>query len=232
MRVGIVGNLEDPEAGFVEERLEALGASFDRRWRSSPADLDGFERDVDLLVHLGSEWSVYSPPLGAEIDAERSLIARATVSGCPVLGLCFGGQMVASSIGRTVAKAPVGEIGWVTVESDDERLIGPGPWFEYHLDRWDEADDERAIARNAAGPQALVVGRTLGLQFHPEVTEEVIRRWIWESPERVVGLGGDPEEIVEMSVREMPGARTRCFELVDRFLAHALEVAPPVGRPV
>src|SRR5882724_7984380 len=139
MRVGVVANIEDPEAGFVEERLEQLGATFLRKWRGDPSTLDAFERGVDLLVLLGSDWSVYDPRFAASIGAERALVQRATEIGCPTLGICFGGQLVASALGQTVERASIGEIGWVEIASDDPELFGNGPWFQYHLDRWNES---------------------------------------------------------------------------------------------
>ena len=219
MRVGVVANIEDPEAGFVEERLDQLGASFFRRWRTAPETFDRFEHEVDLLVLLGSDWSVYDASYAHPIGAERDLIQRAGAAGCPTLGICFGGQMIASALDLAVARAPRPEVGWSTISSDRPDLTGDGPWFQFHADRWAESGDDRTVARNGVGPQAVIVGRTLGLQFHPEVTEEVAARWIREAPEAVVDAGGDPDALIAENVRMIPDARARCFGLVDAFLA-------------
>ncbi|HWD25235.1 MAG TPA: gamma-glutamyl-gamma-aminobutyrate hydrolase family protein, partial [Acidimicrobiales bacterium] len=168
MRVGIVANREDPEAGFVEERLGELGATFVRAWRSEPARLCALEHEVDVIVLLGSDWSVYDPAHSGSTEAERALIVRATEVGCPTLGICFGAQLIASAFGCAVERAPLGEIGWATIETDVPELFGDGPWFQFHLDRWIPTDVHRPLARSARGAQAIVKQRTLGVQFHPE----------------------------------------------------------------
>jgi GMP synthase-like glutamine amidotransferase len=218
LRIGVVANLEDPEAGFVEERLESLGGTFLRRWRSEPDSLDGLESSVDLLVLLGSDWSVYDPAHRREIAAESDLARRASTAGCPVLGICFGGQLVASAHGLDVVRSPRGEIGWARIDSDDQELFGNGPWFQFHLDQWIPGPPLTTIARNQLAPQAVRYRRTLGLQFHPEVTTEVATRWILEAPESVRSVGAEPDAVIEECRRLVPDARLRCHALVDAFL--------------
>lgn len=218
MRVGVIANTEDPEAGLVEERLEELGATFVRRWRNEPERLTDLERNVDLLVLLGSDWSVYDPAFAVSIDAERSLVIRAIERGCPTLGICFGGQLIASALGCAVERAPHGEIGWVTVDSDQPELIGHGPWFQYHLDRWQPTAATPAIARNDRAPQALLHRRTLGLQFHPEVTSDVIDRWLHSGHRDIEVVGGTIDAIAADTERFIDDAKARCNLLVDSFL--------------
>jgi GMP synthase-like glutamine amidotransferase len=218
VRVGIVANTEDPEAGHVAERLEAHGASFVRRWRDDPASLGDFERSVDLLVLLGSDWSVYDPAFAAPVAAERDLVSRATAAGCPTLGICFGGQLIASALGLTVERAPLGEIGWHVIESDEPELFGAGPWFQYHLDRWVDDPSRGAIARSVRGPQALIERRTLGVQFHPEVTADVIERWVRSGGADLARVGADADAIITETEREIGRSRAHCHTLVDAFL--------------
>jgi GMP synthase-like glutamine amidotransferase len=229
VRVGVVANIEDPEAGFVEERLEAMGAGFVRRWRSDPESLFDLERVVDLVVLLGSDWSVHGPAHRSEIGAEIDLVRRARTYGCPTLGICFGGQVVAAALGLEVARAPIGEIGWVSLESDRRDLVADGPWFAYHLDGWRDAGEHRAIARNQAGPQAVLDRRTLGVQFHPEVTDDVIERWLRNGGDDLALIGVDPAAVMADTDRFTDGARERCHALVDAFLA--LVATAPARAP-
>jgi GMP synthase-like glutamine amidotransferase len=214
----VVANLEDPEGGFVEERLAALGASFVRRWRTDPQRLAELENEVDLIVLLGSDWSVYDPALATQIDAERALVVRATDAGCPTLGICFGAQLVASSLGLDVERAPRGEIGWVDIESDRPDLFGDGPWFSFHLDRWQPTSTHPGCARSDLASQAIVYRRTLGVQFHPEVTGAVIERWVRESPGDVAAVGGDVDAVLEATAVHIADAQRRCYDLVDAFV--------------
>jgi GMP synthase-like glutamine amidotransferase len=218
VRVGVVANLEDPEGGFVEERLGALGASFVRRWRTEPSRLVELEREVDIIVLLGSDWSVYDAAFATEIDAERALVARATEAGCPTLGICFGAQLVASSLGLYVERAPRGEIGWVDIESDRPDLFGSGPWFSFHLDRWQPTSTHPGCAKSGLASQAIAYRRTLGVQFHPEVTAAVIERWLRESPRDVAAAGGDVDAVLDATAAHIADAQRRCYDLVDAFI--------------
>ena len=69
------------------------------------------------------------------------------------------------------------EIGWFELTTEDEELAPSGPWFEYHIDKFTPPNDAQVIATSPAGPQAYRLGRMLALQFHPEVTPEIVRRW-------------------------------------------------------
>lgn len=218
MRVGVVASDEDPEAGFVEERFGELGARFVRRWRSDPEGLSALEREVDVIVLLGSEWSVTDIASNAAIGAERALVRRATDAGCPTLGICFGGQVIASAFGCAVERAPLGEIGWSTIDTDVPELIGDGPWFHFHFDRWIPTDAHRAVARTALAAQAIVDRRTLGVQFHPETTEDVIERWARGNPIGVASVGVGIDEILAATSAHIEDARPRCHALVDTFL--------------
>src|ERR1700722_9473000 len=127
MRVVVVANRGDGDDGFVGERLSELGGRFDRLWREEPDRMIGAEVDADLIVLLGSDWSVYDGAFAASADIERALGRRAAERGVPVLGICYGGQLCASAFGCTVERAPVAEIGWRSLESDDLGLCGSGP---------------------------------------------------------------------------------------------------------
>ncbi len=171
------------------------------------------------LLLLGSDWSVYTDRNAAEVAAELALCQRAQPRGIPVLGLCFGGQLVAASLGLRVAKAAIPEIGWRTLRSEDSSLCPDGPWFEYHFDRWHEEGDVRSFIANEAAPQGFVVGRTLALQFHPEVTPATVSQWLRAAPDEVAAAGGDIEAIEAETAVLSTDARERCHRLVDTFLA-------------
>ena len=53
----------------------------------------------DLVVLLGSEWSVHAPVDPAALDAECELVRSARAAQVPVLGLCYGAQVLAHASG-------------------------------------------------------------------------------------------------------------------------------------
>jgi GMP synthase-like glutamine amidotransferase len=186
--------------------------------------------DFDAVTFFGAAWAVHDPAtipwIADEIGYARSLISL----GVPVLGLCFGGQMLAAALGGTVSRAPVPEIGWVSVASDEPALIESGPWLEWHFDRFTVPAGVPVLARTALAAQAFAHGRTLGLQFHPEVTDYVLEAWLRSGgAAELTELGLDPAALIEQSRTLADGAAARAHTLVSRFL---LDVARRPAAPL
>jgi GMP synthase-like glutamine amidotransferase len=218
LNVVVVANRGDGDDGFVGERLAELGASFVRLWREDPAGLADAELAADLVVSLGSDWSIYDALTKASAEAERALVRRAARRGVPVLGICYGGQLCASALGAEVTRAAQPEIGWRVLDSDDVSFCGTGPWFQYHFDRWTDGGPVRSFMRNSVSPQGFVFGRILGLQFHPEVTPATVSTWLRAAPDDVAAAGEVIESIEAETAELADDARRRCRLLVDAFL--------------
>ena len=175
----------------------------------------------DVIVPLGSRWSVYDQRL-AWVAGEIDLVRRAIAAGVGVLGVCFGGQLLASALGGTVTRSPRPEIGWCQVDSVDTALVPHGPWFQWHFDRFTVPAGAVEVARNRAGSQAFVLGRALGLQFHPELDETLLERWIAEDYEGASGelarLGLDADDLRSRTAGEIDDATRRLRQLVRGFL--------------
>lgn len=178
--------------------------------------------DADLLVVTGSDDSAYDDSL-PWLAAEMAYLREADAAGVPILGLCFGGQILARVLGGEVSRAPRAEVGWYPVDSDDTALVEAGPWLEFHYDHFTVPAGGTTIARTADAIQAFTFGPHLGLQFHPEISEDLLDAWLL--CERRRG-GGDSVEgqydrlrprVIELEV----DARARCGRLLDRFLVHA-----------
>jgi GMP synthase-like glutamine amidotransferase len=178
--------------------------------------------EYDAVVFFGAVWSVYDtatiPWVSAEIEYARSLISL----GVPALGICFGGQLLAAAVGGRVERAPIAEIGWLSVASDtsaEPGLIDAGPWLSWHFDRFTVPAQVPVVARTALANQAFVSGRTLGLQFHPEVTDAVLEAWLGsEDAARLTESGVDPRALIEQSRTLADGAAARAHGLVRRFV--------------
>jgi len=185
----------------------------------------------DAVAFFGAAWSVYDsaaiPWISDEIAYARSLMEL----GVPAFGICFGGQMLAAAIGGSVERAPIPEIGWVSVATDEPGLIDAGPWLEWHFDRFQLPAEVTSVARTAVASQAFVLGRTLGVQFHPEVTDEVLEAWLAadESP-RLAELGVDPLALIEQARTLADGAAARAHGLVRRFV-HDVARRPAAPLP-
>ena len=75
------------------------------------------------------------------------------------------------------------------------------------------------VARTALANQAFVHGRTLGLQFHPEVTDSVLQAWLGsDDSAKLAELGVNPQALIEQSRTLADGAAARAHGLVRRFV--------------
>jgi GMP synthase-like glutamine amidotransferase len=140
-------------------------------------------------------------------------------SGKPMLGICFGGQLIARAMGGSVSKAPQCEIGWKSIWSDDTTLVSDGPWFQFHYDRWQLPPGALEIARNPIASQSFVIQNSLAVQFHPEITADSLKSWMnWGGHKSVIENGQDPEIMLAQTLALKNVARERTFDLVDAFL--------------
>ncbi len=218
MRVSVVADEHDADPGFVGEHLAALGAQLQLLPRE---DLRGGAASIaqsDLLVLLGSDRSVHDETARPVVTAEQQLVREAQRRGLPVLAICYGAQLVAQLLGERVAPAPVPEVGWTLIESAAPALIEAGPWFELHYDRFSAPQGLPLLAKSAAAPQAFSFGRTLAVQFHPEVTPTMVRTWLAADADRLGPLAVDLEALLAESSAREGEARVRCGRLVDCFL--------------
>jgi hypothetical protein len=218
VRALLVANGYDADPGFVGEHLRNAGYAFVECHRERPGEWPGLD-GIDLVLSLGSDWSVYWDHVQESVAAESGLLQAAHDRGTPVLGICFGGQMLAQTLGGSVARAPEPEVGWWAVDSSVPALAGDGPWFQWHSDRFVVPPDAVRLGRSDRAEQAFRLGRTVGLQFHPEVTESMVMRWSTGGVDELIRLGIVPEELRERTRAEVGRTRGASARLVDWFLA-------------
>lgn len=211
-----MANHADADGGEVAVRFAQLGWSFETWNREEATEWEALPDDVGLIVPLGSDWSVYWEDIAAFVAAEATLLQAAHARGVPIFGICFGGQMLAHALGGRVERAPQPEIGWFSVASTPEMspFLAQNPWFQWHYDRFLPPPGAQVLGTGDQGAQAFVLGRSLGLQFHPEVTPAIVERWS-------AGLGA--EELARVGVDSVTlAAATRSHAHVSALAAHRL----------
>jgi GMP synthase-like glutamine amidotransferase len=218
------------EPGLVGRQLAELGADVELFTVSDTLDDATFHgafpaaADFDLVVSLGAIWSLYDrDTVGSWIDRELDLLRDADARGVPVLGICFGGQALAAAHGGTVSAANTPEIGWTTISSDDPDLVPPGPWMQWHTDRFTVPAAGTEVARNAVGPQAFRLRRNLGVQFHPEVTAAIVGNWLELGGDAALRLlattGGSLDGLLADARANEERAAADVARLLDTYLA-------------
>lgn len=170
----------------------------------------------DLVVLYGSRWSTYDEAVAHWVEPELEMVRRADEAGVPVLGLCFGGQLLAAAHGATVAPTEVPEVGWCHIDPAVPELES-GPWLQWHFDAFTVPEGAEELARSAAGPQAFRLRRNLGLQFHPEADRAVLEGWMGDDLDQLTAIGVDAQRLLEEADRERPETRRRAERLLAWF---------------
>jgi GMP synthase-like glutamine amidotransferase len=222
MRVVVVRHHEEDLAGFIGTAFEARGAVISSHLFPDAGPLPGLD-GVDHIVVLGADWSVYDDdPRRAWIADELAWLRQADEAGVPVLGICFGAQALAAALGGRVEAAPRSEIGWFTVDSVDHELIPPGPWLEFHGDRFLPPPQARVLASTPVGIQAFSAGPHLAVQFHPEPDAAQLQSWLDAGGREMAERAGtDPDQFLAQTLAEEQAASERA----DGLVASALRVA-------
>lgn len=224
MRALVIQYDGDAPAGLIGTWLRARGIEEHLHRVSADGDRPPDPRDYDLVVVLGSEAAAYDDAV-PWLAGQLTLLRRAAEADIPTLGICFGSQLLARALGGEAMRNAAPEIGWVRVHSEDRELIAEGPWMEWHYDTFTAPPGARLIAQSAAGPQAYTIGRSLGVQFHPEVTVDIVGDWVGDGLDQLARAGLDPERLLAETRELDAGNRERAWQLFDAFVERVAGVA-------
>ena len=147
----IVQHEEPTPAGLLGDWLDRQNAEVD----VLRIDLDEVvpdPREFQLIAYLGSEFAAFDDSVPF-VQRESELIRQAAKHDVPMLGLCFGGQLMARALGGESFRSERPEIGWLRVRTKDAELISEGPWFEWHFDSFTLPPGARLIADTDVGPR-------------------------------------------------------------------------------
>lgn len=211
--------------GLISEWLEGHGAEVETM-RIDLEDRQVDPTDYDLIVSLGSEFAAFDETQ-AFVVREAALMRQAVDADVPVLGLCFGGQLLARVLGGEGFRSDQSEIGWLPVKTHDPELVPEGPWFQWHFDSFTVPPGAKLIAETAVGPQAFVAGRSLGVQFHPEVTPEIMAEWVRVYRHELDADGVPPDPLLEETKRRAAASRHQALQMFEYFLQDVARLETP-----
>ena len=190
-----------------------------------PQDLNAYAG----FVFMGGPMSVnddlpWIPPL-------LDLIRNAIAADKACLGHCLGGQLISKALGGVVSKNPVKEIGWNPVRVEDSSLARD--WLGNDLQAWTTFQwhgetfsippgATRILSGAACANQAYVIGKSLGMQCHVEMTPAMIESWCrdWdkEAPDASLPSVQTPEEMKAAMQRNLQTLNQVADRLYTRWL--------------
>ncbi len=128
--------------------------------------------DIDGLIILGGPMDVIDNP--PWMQEELALIKQAVQLDMPILGICLGAQLLASTLGASLDTLSTPELGWQTVKlSTDHSMLVP----QWHYQGFNFTESKVKIrASSMSWPQQVFHHqRQIGVQFHPEWNAKQIK---------------------------------------------------------
>ncbi len=162
------------------------------------------QKDFDWLIVLGGSQHVWQEQEHPWLVAEKKFISEALSKDKIILGICFGAQLLAETLGGRVFSSKQQEIGWyevtVSAEGKGSYFLKNVPWkfltFHWHSDHFTLPPGCTRLAfSEPTANQAYIAknSRVAGLQFHPEYTIELIQYFAiedgheWQKDQYVAG---------------------------------------------
>ncbi|MEO3433135.1 type 1 glutamine amidotransferase [Inquilinus sp. CAU 1745] len=229
-KILILQNSPGAPAGVVGDQLARAGASLDTRLALGGDPLPSAPEGYDGLLVLGGPMSPNDDDDYPGLKAERELIRAFAASGRPVLGICLGAQLIARAFGGTARRHDIPEIGFTQIEltkdAAGDHLMGGFDTLprlmHWHYDTFDLPDGAVLLATNSVcRNQAFRLGQEVhAVQFHPEVTAEIIRDWLRRFRAEGVSPDAISEDEMEAQMRDhLAAAESFGRTLADRWLA-------------
>jgi GMP synthase (glutamine-hydrolysing) len=215
------------DGGVFDEIAVELGHAVERWLPPEHGTAARRPTDYDAIMVFGGamhpDQEEEHPWLGHELGFLRQTLD----AGVPVLGVCLGAQLLARAAGATVGPADTSEVGWVEVELTAAGRADPVlstlparvDAFQWHHYTFGLPHAATELATSAAARQAFSLGgHAWGIQFHAEVTREMVASWAVDGAEQ---LSGTPEELIAQTGDLIEGWNAAGRRLCSAFLENA-----------
>ncbi len=229
-RVLALQNAWDDPPGYLGEIMDEHGIAFDVVQVEDEAIPDMGR--YDALIALGGPQHVHEDEQYPYLAEEKALLHRVVEENIPYLGICLGGQLLASALGAKVSRHHLTEMGFFEVQLTEEGrrdplfkgLPGYQQVIQWHEDIFDLPAGAVRLATSEHTPdQAFRYGqRAYGLQYHIEVTPEMLDTWLRYPDYRkeVVKLPGQEgaDSFEQERLRRYPIYREHSRIMFENFL--------------
>lgn len=215
---GIMGQCIVDQGGYYVTVMPPEGDSL-------PENIDGF----DGMVILGGPQNAMDDEQFPHFVPLLKMIRAFDEAEKPLLGICLGAQLLARAWGANVHRLERPETGfyriWKTEAARHDSLFATAPenpcLMEWHDDSFDLPPGATLLMTgDEYRNQAFKIGEcSYGLQFHPEVTVDVIRGWVRNHHDFLSSHRPDFLEQIELQIsRHMKNSFAYCRLIGNRWL--------------
>jgi GMP synthase (glutamine-hydrolysing) len=213
MDIRILQHVASESPGIIGDLLESRKMPFSIAHLYETNELPPIAHATHLIV-LGGPMSVHDETEFPFLCKEKAQIRQFVKERKPVLGICLGAQLIASALGAPVTKF-LPENGWCPIKTVNSSLPALPPFFyafQLHEDTFGIPPGGTLICTGErVQNQAFIVGCAVGLQFHVELTRELVRVWTRGMPEK------EQATITRESDRYLAESNRICAEVIRAF---------------
>jgi GMP synthase (glutamine-hydrolysing) len=212
------------EAGILMDTWDVQNDSIGR------PDLDQLAQ-YSGIISLGAHAGVLEEAKHPWMSHERKIMNWALKTETPLLGLCFGSQLLASAAGSRVYVAETGEFAWTKVdmlpEAANDPVIGSlgetADAFQFHYDTFELPENAVLLGESDGTIEAFRVGSSAwATQFHPEVGLSQQLAWLSTYRGAFMREGIDIDEQIAKSHQLAASYRKQAWDLSAAFAKQVL----------
>jgi GMP synthase (glutamine-hydrolysing) len=185
-RVLALQNVWDDPPGYLGEILLEHGIACDIVDVTKESVPDPI--NYQAVIVMGGPQHVYQDEHLPYLAQEKAALRRSVEAEIPTLGICLGGQLLASALGARISRHTMSELGFFRIPLNEAGRLDPlfaglpgyQLVFHWHNDVFDLPVDAICLASNENAPyQAFRYGKyAYGLQFHIELNADLLRIWL------------------------------------------------------
>jgi GMP synthase-like glutamine amidotransferase len=181
--------------------------------------------NYSLVLVLGGYMGAYEEDKYPFLNYEFKIIEYALKENIPLIGICLGSQMLARVLGSKVYKGPIKEIGFFEVKKAEKHPYFDSfqdsfKVFQWHNDTFDLPESAIRVFTSDTYPnQGFVYNKALGLQFHIEVDESMIKEWLLEYSDEINKEGINTSDILKSAsiLTQSPKNYIQIFNLLTKI---------------
>jgi GMP synthase (glutamine-hydrolysing) len=187
-KIVVVKHVENEGPGLIENLFKRNGWEIETVELAKGEALPESLKNVAAVIMLGGPMSANDIVTYPFLQNELAFIEKVLKEETPFLGICLGAQLLAKACGGEVFKAPHEEIGWYPIDVTENgqkdilfRDVSKNiVVFQWHEDTFAIPHNGRHLAQSdLCINQAFKVGNNAyGLQFHIEVTPDMVKSWM------------------------------------------------------